>query len=419
MDLSFKLHPSQLDVFNHPARFKGIAAGRRWGKSFLARDVMLINGLKNTNPDMEIYYVAPTFEQGKKIMWDRLKSKAQPVTKSIHENTGVLTLINGTKLNIKGSDRPDTLRGVGLLYVVLDEFAFMKPEVWELIIYPTLLDCKGGAMFIGTPDGKNHFFDLQIKTLYDPEWKWWNFPSKDNPFLDPKEIEKSRQNMSSQAFRQEFEASFESFGAGVFQEDWLDFIEPDEPEPEGHIYLAVDPAGFSDIADEVKTKNPRLNETAIAVVKVHLNGWRVKEIIYGRWNIRETSLRILRAAQKYRAVCIGIEGGALKNALGPYMQDQMRRLGIFPHIVELRHGGKSKIDRIVWSLQGRFEHGRIQLEKGDWNRKFTQQYLDFPNPLVFDDLLDALAYVDQLAISPYSQDFETDNWEPLDIIAGY
>ena len=117
---------------------------------------------------------------------------------------------------------------------------------------------------------------------------------------------------------------------------------------------------------------------------------------------------------------MGIEGGALKNAVLPYMEDQMRRMNIYPDIVELRHGGQRKIDRIVWSLQGRFQHGRIKFVKGDWNRALMDQLLDFPDPLTHDDLCDALAYVDQISSVVYATDeWETEDFEPLDEIAGY
>ena len=100
------------------------------------------------------------------------------------------------------SDRPDTLRGVGLRYVVLDEYASMKPSVWELILRPTLADVKGSALFIGTPDGKNHFYDLwQYAGGDDPEWEQFSYNSTDNPLLDPAEIEAARKSMSTQAFR--------------------------------------------------------------------------------------------------------------------------------------------------------------------------------------------------------------------------
>ena len=215
-DIKVKLHPAQMEIFTSDARFKVVAAGRRFGKSRLAAWVLLIKALQSTSKD--VFYIGPTFQQAKDIMWGMLKELGADVIKAAHENTAVLTLINDRKIYLKGSDRPDTLRGVGLEYVVLDEYASMKPEVWEMIIRPTLADVKGGALFIGTPAGKNHFYDLYIDAKEDEDWEAFSFNSTDNPYIPEDEIESARNTMSSMAFRQEFEASFETFSGGIFKE---------------------------------------------------------------------------------------------------------------------------------------------------------------------------------------------------------
>ena len=92
----------------------------------------------------------------------------------------------------------------------------------------------------------------------------------------------------------------------------------------------------------------------------------------------------------------------------------------FFRLEELTHGNKRKIDRVIWGLQGRFEQGVITLGVGDWNAEFLDELFQFPNPLVHDDLIDSLAYIDQLAIVAYSFDFEDDNeFTFIDPIAGY
>ena len=113
----------------------------------------------------------------------------------------------------------------------MDEYASMKQEVWEMILRPTLADVKGEALFIGTPAGKNHFYDLWIDAQKEEnaeEWESFQFNYTDNPFLDPKEIEAARGAMSTQAFRQEFEATFESFTGGIFKEEWVQYVDDDE-----------------------------------------------------------------------------------------------------------------------------------------------------------------------------------------------
>ena len=346
-EVTFNLHHGQAMIFNDPHRFKVVAAGRRFGKSYLSAVALLINGMKNTHRgykllDKRVFYVAPTFDQGKRIIWDLLKVLGKEVIASTLENQAVITLVNGRKIEIKGADRPDTLRGVGLSYVVLDEYAFMKPDVWEQILRPTLSDVEGDALFIGTPDGKNHFYDLFKIEDKDPddEWKSFSFLSMDNPYLNSKEISRAKNTLSTSNFKQEYEASFTASGGVVFKESQFRFM--DAAPEEGTYYIAVDPAGFADLNSATKSKLTRLDECAIAIVKVGTYGWFVEDILHGRWDTRETSIRILDAARRYDAMKIGIEKGSLKNAMTPYLTDQMMRLSFFPAIGEVTHGGQKK-----------------------------------------------------------------------------
>jgi phage terminase large subunit-like protein len=414
-ELNVDLHPAQLEIFNSQKRFKVVAAGRRFGKSRLAAWLLLINAIQSDSKD--VFYIGPTFQQAKDIMWIMLKELGHDLIAAAHENTAVLTLINGRRIFLKGSDRPDTLRGVGLAYVVLDEYASMKPVVWEQIIRPTLADVRGGALFIGTPAGKNHFYDLYKDALDDDDWDAWQYNSTDNPFIPGDEIQAAAKSMSSMSFRQEFEASFETFSGGIFKEEW--FKTEEEPE-EGNYVIAIDPAGFEAIEKERNLKRSRLDETAIAIVKIDRDKWWVKDILHGRWNIKETAKKILKSAMIVESSTVGIETGSLRNAILPYLEDEMRTCGQYVSIIEMRHGGKKKNDRITWALQGRMEHGQISFnEDKDW-KVFTSQMLDFPNRLAHDDMLDALAYIDQVSVADFAHTIELDDdWQPYDEVAGY
>jgi len=302
--------------------------------------------------------------------------------------------------------------------LVMDEYADMKPEVWEQILRPALADQKGQALFIGTPMGRNHFYELYLygQKGDDESFASFHFTSFDNPILDPAEIEAAKKSMSSFAFRQEFMASFEALGGELFKEEWVKFDE--EAPSQGDYYIAIDLAGFEDEGAK-KTKNKKLDSTAISVVKANEDGWYVEEIIYGRWDVKETAKKIFDAVKKYEPVATGIEKGIAKQAVMPYLSDIMRRTQTFFRVDELSHGNKKKTDRIVWSLQGRFENGYVTLNKGKWNMEFLDQLFQFPNPLVHDDLVDSLSYIEQLAKVSYVSDFEEDNYEMLDAVAGY
>jgi len=341
----------------------------------------------------------------------------------------VLTLINGRRISIKGADRPDSLRGVGISHAVLDEYAFMKPEVWELIIQPALADVEGTALFIGTPEGKNHFYDLFEKARTKPvgyeDWEAWQFESLRNPTLDPKEIARSIGTMSVSAARQEFGASFNSGGGVHLREEWWRYGKREQNN--GNYYIAVDLAGFTAGGGLKKGQLKIKDEHAICIAKCSADGWFVEEIITGRWDVKETALRIVKAYRDYRPVKLGIEKGALRNACGPYLDDEMKRLQTFFLIHDLTHGGKAKADRIVWSLQGRLEKKRLVLNEEEghseyavgWQRKLIEQGNDFPSPLTHDDMLDALAYIDQLASVSYHDVGEIDTLEILDQTVGF
>ena len=417
MDLNIELLPWQQDVWADDTRFKIVAAGRRTGKSRLAAWMLIVNALQADKG--HVFYVAPTQGQARDIMWQTLLDLGHPVIAGSHINNLQIKLVNGATISLKGADRPETMRGVSLKFLVLDEYADMKPDVFEQILRPALADQKGCSMFIGTPMGRNHFYDLYkyAELDDDPTYKAWHFTSYDNPLLDPSEIDIAKKSMSSYAFRQEFMASFEARGSEMFKEDWVSFGE--EPD-NGDYYIAIDLAGFEEVGKK-RTKNTKLDETAISIVKVGDNGdWFIENIIYGRWTLDETAIKIFQAVRDYSPVSVGIERGIAKQAVMSPIMDLQKKYAQFFRIEELTHGNKKKTDRVMWALQGRFENNTITLNKGEWNSRFLDQLFQFPDPLTHDDLVDSLAYIDQLANVPYGiGDIDFDEPEILDIVAGY
>ena len=415
-DLNISLLPWQQKVWTDNKRFQVVAAGRRTGKSRYAAWKLIVKALEAKRG--QVFYVAPTQGQARDIMWQTLLEVGHPVISSSHVNNLQIKLVNGITIALKGADRPETMRGVSLYYLVMDEYADMKPEVWEQILRPALADLKGDALFIGTPMGRNHFYDLhQYASLSkDKDWQGYHFTSYDNPLLDAGEINAAKNSMSAFSFRQEFMASFEAQGSELFKEEHVVFSE-EEPD-EGQYYIAVDLAGFADV-EKATTKTSRLDQTAISVVKANTDGWWVANIIHGRWGVEKTARKIFEAVRDYQPVAVGIEKGALKNAVYPYLNDLMKKNQRFFRVEELTHGNKKKTDRIVWALQGRFEHGNITLNKGEWNTEFLDELFQFPNKLVHDDLIDSLAYIDQLAQVAYAMDYEEEEYEFTDYYSGY
>ena len=413
-ELNLELLPWQQEVMASEARFKCIAAGRRTGKSYLAAISLILAALNEK--EGKVFYVAPTQGQARDVMWHSIFDIAGDIIERSHVNNLEITLAGGNTIFLKGADRPDTLRGVSLKHLVLDEYAFMKPDVWEAILRPALADRKGSMMAIGTPEGRNHFYELFTGADEWPDWDNFHYTSFDNPLVDPAEIEHARQTLPAFAFQQEFMASFDARTSGNFNPDNFDYYE--KKPPEGQYYIAVDLAGFK---MQGQRRAKKRDNSAIACVNVCNDGnWYVEEIIYGQWSLEETVQRIFSAVEKYRPYRIGIERGIAQQAVMSPLQDVMRRTSRMFHVELLTHGNKNKENRILWALAGRFENGLIHLKKADWNDAFVDEAANFPSTLVHDDLLDALSYIDQIAQVAYLDGIElADEWEPLEDAVGF
>ena len=413
-ELNLELLPWQQAVMSSEARFKCIAAGRRTGKSYLAAISLILAALNEK--EGKVFYVAPTQGQARDVMWHSIFDIAGDIIERSHVNNLEITLAGGNTIFLKGADRPDTLRGVSLKHLVLDEYAFMKPDVWEAILRPALADRKGSMMAIGTPEGRNHFYELFTGAGEWPDWDNFHYTSFDNPLVDPAEIEHARQTLPAFAFQQEFMASFDARTSGNFNPDNFNYY--DKKPPEGQYYIAVDLAGFK---QQGQRRAKKRDNSAIACVNVCNDGnWYVEEIIYGQWSLEETVQRIFSAVEKYRPYRIGIERGIAQQAVMSPLQDVMRRTSRMFHVELLTHGNKNKENRILWALAGRFENGLIHLKKADWNDAFVDEAANFPSTLVHDDLLDALSYIDQIAQVAYLDGIElADEWEPLDDAVGF
>ena len=211
------LHKAQMSVHLHKARFKVVTAGRRWGKTRLA----MVTAIEKAagKKKAKVWYVAPSYRMAKQIMWDELKEAVpRKWVRKINETELSIRLINGSLIECKGADDPDSLRGVGLYFVILDEFQDMKFEVWSKVIRPTLAKDRGGAMIIGTPKGFENLYRLHKlgQDEKNTQWKSWQFPTYTSPFIPKSEIEAAKNDMDLKSFRQEFMASFEAMSGRVY-----------------------------------------------------------------------------------------------------------------------------------------------------------------------------------------------------------
>ncbi len=209
---SLGLRANQLTVFQHPARFRVVVAGRRFGKSQLSLIEMLTAAKK---PKSRIWYVGPNFDQAKRILWSRLKAISKPIWGARPTETDLtVTLENRSTISLRGADRADSIRGNGLDFVVLDEFASMDPEAWPKVLRPALSDRQGRALFLGTPQGAgDHFFELFEKAKTLPDWAVFQFTTSQGGNVAHSEITSAASDLDAESFRQEYEAVFTGAGA--------------------------------------------------------------------------------------------------------------------------------------------------------------------------------------------------------------
>ena len=211
------LSKPQQTIADDTSRFKVVIAGRRFGKTHLAIRELCYHA---RIPDREVWYVAPTYKMSKNIVWKKLKAKLLDLkwAKKVNETELSILLKNGTTIALKGADNADSLRGVGLDYLILDEFADIDPSAWFEVLRPTLADKQGKALFIGTPKGiANWSYDMYQNELRDStSWKSFQYTTIDGGNVKPEEIESAKKDLDERTFRQEFMATFETYAGRIY-----------------------------------------------------------------------------------------------------------------------------------------------------------------------------------------------------------
>jgi hypothetical protein len=211
-----RLTQKQSAIFLDPARFRVCVAGRRSGKTYLEA-VELIRAAR-TGHDKLCWGILPTYRQCRTILWPVLKG-AIPSRWIASKNETDLSITlkgYGSTIALRSADNPDSLRGSGLDFAVLDEFSSMSPEVWGEIIRPALADKQGGAIIQGSPRGYNHLHDVYTSASETPGWSAFRFSTSEGGLVAPEEIEAVRASLDPVTFGQEFEASFEQSTSRVY-----------------------------------------------------------------------------------------------------------------------------------------------------------------------------------------------------------
>ena len=339
-------------VANHPARFKVLACGRRWGKTRLGTILCLEAALKGGRA----WWVAPSYSIAS-VGWRGMKDLAKQIPGAdVREHD---KLINFPKIGsesamvVRTADDPETLVGEGLDFLVIDESGKVKRQAWFESLRPALADKSGRALIIGTPKKRNWFFDEYTRGQ-DPEEKHyqsWKFPSYANPFFPSHEWDAAKAQMPSEEFRQEMEAEFLLDSAGVFR-GVGDIMSGGEAKSEGPWVIGADIAKHTDFT--------------VMIVMDRKTGQCIEMDRFNKvdWNIQKQRIHALSMKHGRARVYLDATG------IGDPIYDELRMNGVNVQGVKLSTRRKSDL---VQSLVLSIEQGKIKFPS-EWEVLANELY---------------------------------------------
>jgi phage terminase large subunit-like protein len=309
IQLNVNPHAGQAAVHRSDARFKVLAAGRRWGKTRLGVNECLSVAARGGRA----WWVAPSYKMSE-VGWRPIRRIGRQIGAEIRKVDRQVILPGGGWVQVRSADNPDSLRGEGLDFVVLDECAFVRENAWLEALRPSLSDRQGGALFISTPKGRNWFWRSWLRGQDEQrvEWESWRYPTSANPYIDRSEIEAARTGLPERIYRQEYDAEFIDDAGGVFRGvmDAATAIEQERAIP-GHGYVVgVDWGKHNDF-------------TVLSVIDVALSA----QAYVDRFNQIDYALQ----AERLTALCDKFNPHLIiaeSNAMGEPIIEQLQRQGL-------------------------------------------------------------------------------------------
>lgn len=333
------LHRAQQTIHDSSARYKVVDAGRRFGKTRLG----VMECIDCAVHGRRAWWIAPTYRVSD-VGWRPLRQLAARIPGvQVRLADRIVSFPGGGEVAVRSSDAPDSLRGEGLDYVVMDEAAFMSRDVWSQAIRPALADRRGHALFISTPKGRNWFWEIYQRGVSgDPGWSSFSYPTSANPFIDPREIDAARGELPEITFRQEFGAEFVDSSGDVFRRVHdAACLQPLDGPVHGHQYVCgVDVAAsvdytvatVMDVADRCVVYQDRFNRIDFPVLEDRLAA------IYKKWNIDTMMVE--------------------SNSIGQAVIDHLNGKGLLIQSFTTTSATKAAI---IQHLQAAFEHDEIKI----------------------------------------------------------
>ena len=403
----------QLPILLSGSRFKLAVCGRRWGKTATGLLAVLRgHGSKRgmfpgAIDGARIWWVAPSYTtlEASKI-WNDLKRATAGAWVDKSEIHRSITLPGGGSVSVRSADDPDSLRGPGLDGVVLDEAAFLKPEVWHDVLRPALADLGGWSFMLTTPNGKNWLHDTFRKAAGRAEWSRWQLPTWENPLIGPEEIESLKQDLGPRRFSQEIAAQFtevegacfpgEYFEDPIWADNWPDHFETS--------VIAVDPSmGRTDQSDYS------------AIVFVGLT----EGLLYVDSDIeRRPPLEIVKDTTKmfdrYLPKVVGVESVGFQAVPATLFDLVAQGSGRLPlPLALITHQSKESKTTRVLRLDPYLDNRQIRLKRTEGNDMLLEQLMMFPNKSYHDDGPDALEMALRLLLHAQTSNEEEREYESV------
>ncbi len=390
-----ELHSGQLNVATSKSRFKVLVAGRRWGKTRLGVWLCIAKAMQGK----KAWWVAPTYSMALEG-WKEIRTLGVDYGCEVKEYEKTLYTPTGGQVTVRSADNPSRLRGAGLDYIVLDECAFIKEDVWKEVLRPTLTERRGGALFISTPRGFNWFSKLfdEAETLSD--WERWQLSTTTNPYVPLDELEIAKKEIGSFLYSQEYEAQFVEQSGGLFNVNWFKYFDYTQE-------LRFDEKGFEKYYKQISYDNKIVDtddlniittvdlatstkESADYTVATTLgvspsNEIFVLDVVRQRLEAPQVLKMLESVYARWEPSVVGIERAGYQLAF-----IQMARQQTQLPIRELK-ADRDKYSRAL-PLSAKLEAGQIYFDKSaQWLMDLEKELLQFPAG-EHDDQVDSLAY---------------------------
>jgi phage terminase large subunit len=228
IQIAYKPREQQLAIHDaiDASRFTVVVAHRRMGKTVSAINHLIKAAIECDKPNPRFAYIAPTYGQAKRVAWDYLQEYTRPLG-ATYNVSELRADFWGRRISLYGSDNPDSLRGQYFDGVVIDEVGDQNPKIWNEIVRPALADRLGWALFIGTPKGNNHFYELRNRAADEPDWKLLEFRASETGVLPADELKAALKEMGQDKYDQEFECSFNAAVEGSYYGQIINGLEAD------------------------------------------------------------------------------------------------------------------------------------------------------------------------------------------------